>query len=168
MERRWLKRIAPLTMLLCAAFLVSCSPATDSDANRSAPVSHPTPSVVVSPDGSEHVTLVIKTDVEHALMGMDGLWHDAFLPGSFTAQAGVPVTVTVLNYDGGWHSFTAPSIGLDVRLKAGQPNNPTTTTFTFTPTKSGVIPWFCKAPCDPWAMARMGYMQGAVQVLPPV
>ena len=35
---------------------------------------------------------------------------------------------------------------------------PTTTTFTFTPTKAGVFRWFCTLPCDDeakyWAMSQ--------------
>jgi heme/copper-type cytochrome/quinol oxidase subunit 2 len=164
-RRERIRRLAPMTIVVVAVFLVAPACHQESSVPQAAVGRADYAPVKVASDGTEHVTLVIKTDVEHGALGLDGVWHDAFLPASFTAKVGVPVTVKVLNYDGGWHSFTAPSIGLDVILKAGKPNYPGVTTFTFTPKKSGEIPWFCKAPCDPWAMARIGYMQGSVQVV---
>jgi len=44
---------------------------------------------------SSHVSLVVKSDTEHARRAPDRKWHDAFLPGNFTARAGSPVVVTV-------------------------------------------------------------------------
>jgi hypothetical protein len=32
------------------------------------------------------------------------------------------------------------------------------------PAKAGSYIWYCKVPCDPWAMAHAGYMIGRVKV----
>jgi plastocyanin len=109
--------------------------------------------------------------------GADGKGHDTFVPSTFAVKVGVPVQVTVVNYDEGSHSIVSPELGLNVTIKPGiEPKEakskestaedigegvkPTTTTFTFTPTKAGVFRWFCSLPCDAgqhgWAM-QMGY-----------
>ncbi len=166
MDRRWVRALSPLVLIAGVVFLAGLvSGCTRVNAANGVALAAGGAATTVAARGPDHVTLVVKTDVEHGKFGLDGLWHDAFLPAAFTAHVGVPVTVTVLNYDGGWHSFTAPELGLDVFLKAGRPAKPSVTTFTFTPKKAGTIPWFCKAPCDPWAMARAGYMQGEIQVV---
>lgn len=111
------------------------------------------------------VNLVVKSDEEHAKRGPEGTWHDAFLPADFSVDPGATVKVTILNYDEGEHSFTAPMLGLNVTIAAGTPTEPTTTTFTFkAPAKTGNYMWFCAKPCDPWAMSHVGYMRGFVRV----
>lgn len=124
---------------------------------------------VAAPAAAEAVKLTIKTDAEHGKKGPDGKWHDAFLPANFTVHPGAKVTVTVLNYDNGPHSFTSPALStgslINVNLAAGSATAPKATTFTFTaPTKPGKYLWWCAQPCDPWAMAHIGYMRGYVTV----
>jgi plastocyanin len=109
--------------------------------------------------------------------GADGKGHDTLVPSTFAVKVGTPVIVTVVNYDEGAHSIVAPDLGLNVTIKPGTETKdakdheaaseeigegvqPVTTTFTFTPTKTGVFRWFCALPCDAgqhgWAM-QMGY-----------
>lgn len=113
----------------------------------------------------KRVTLVVKTDEEHAKKGPEGVWHDAFLPARITAKPRQRVTVTAYNYDEAPHSFTSPTIGLDVTIAPGSPKAPHRTVFTFvTPSKAGDYEWFCVYPCDPWAMGHADYMHGFVTV----
>lgn len=112
----------------------------------------------------QHVTLTIKSDGEHGKKGSDGKWHDAFLPADLTARAGVPVTVTVYNYDDMPHTFTAPALAVDQVIPKGTEEAPSKVTFTFTPEKRGVFDWFCRLPCDPWSMLHFGFMRGHVTV----
>jgi plastocyanin len=114
----------------------------------------------------EALTLSVKADDEHGRKGPDGKWHDAFLPADFTVHAGAKVTVTVENYDGGPHTFTSPSLGVNAIIPGGGSlSAPQRVTFTFTaPKKTGKYQWWCAAPCDPWAMAHNGYMRGFVTV----
>lgn len=114
---------------------------------------------------AKDVTLVVKSDEEHARKGPEGEWHDAFLPARVAARPGQRVNVTVYNYDEGEHSFTAPTIGLNVTLAGGSAKAPRRTTFSFVaPKRSGSYEWFCIFPCDPWAMGRADYMHGYVVV----
>ena len=111
------------------------------------------------------INVAVKADDEHGRLGPDGKWHDAFLPAEFKVHPGAKVTVTVANYDGGAHTFTSPSLGVNATLPAGSMKNPHQTTFTFTaPKKAGRYAWWCAIPCDPWAMAHNGYMRGYVTV----
>lgn len=112
-----------------------------------------------------HLTILVKSDAEHARKGPDGKWHDAFLPADFSVKAGQRVTVTVYNYDDMGHTFTAPSLGVNATIPGGGAKKPGTVTFAFTaPAKAGSYQWICAMPCDPWAMAHDGYMQGRVTV----
>lgn len=112
-----------------------------------------------------HLTLVVKSDTEHARKGPDGKWHDAFLPAKFSVKAGQRVTVTVNNYDDAQHTFTAPTLGVNQMIPAAAGKKAGTVTFTFTaPAKAGAYTWICAMPCDPWAMAHDGYMKGHVTV----
>lgn len=113
----------------------------------------------------EHVTILAKSDTEHARKGADGKWHDAFLPATIAAKAGQRVTVTLSNYDDAPHTFTAPGLGVNVKVAGGSAGKPATVTFSFTaPKKPGVYEWFCAMPCDPTAMGQDGYMRGHVTV----
>lgn len=112
-----------------------------------------------------HMTIVVKSDTEHARKGPDGKWHDAFLPAHFSVRAGQRVSVTVNNYDDAQHTFTAPTLGVNKVIPAAAGKKAGTVTFTFTaPAKAGTYTWICAMPCDPWAMAHDGYMQGHVTV----
>jgi plastocyanin len=107
--------------------------------------------------------------------GPDKKGHDTFVPSTIAVKVGVPVKVTVVNYDEGAHSIVAPGLGLNVTIKPGiEPKDvsesakeeigegvkPVATTFSFTPKKAGVYRWYCALPCDAgqgyWAMG-MGY-----------
>lgn len=111
------------------------------------------------------IKVAVKADDEHGRLGPDGKWHDAFLPADFKVHPGAKVTVTFENYDGGAHTFTSPSLGVNTAIPAGSMSHPHQTTFTFTaPKKAGRYAWWCAIPCDPWAMSHDGYMRGYVTV----
>jgi plastocyanin len=133
---------------------VAATAGTGAHGNTAGPLSKP-----------ETINVAVKADDEHGKLGPDGKWHDAFLPATFTVHAGDKVTVSVKNYDGGAHSFTSPSLGLNAMIPAGSMSHPHQTTFTFTaPKKPGRYAWWCAMPCDPWAMSHVGYMRGYVTV----
>jgi FtsP/CotA-like multicopper oxidase with cupredoxin domain len=141
----------------------------------------------------KNVKLTIKAD---AKPGSDGKTHDAFFPTTnLSAKAGQRVRVTIYNYDDMPHSFTspglakgaaipageqqmqgtpqdikvmpAPGVGIDKMVPAGSDKGPSKTIITFTaPAKAGSYIWYCKVPCDPWAMSHIGYMVGRVKVTP--
>ena len=118
----------------------------------------------VKPHFALQATLVIRSDEQKAKKGPDGQWHDAFLPADFTALRGVPVKVTIYNYDDMPHSFNAPGLHLNKIILGGTDAKPSKTVFTFTPTKQGSFAWHCDPKCDPWAMAHWGFMKGHVTV----
>jgi plastocyanin len=113
------------------------------------------------------MTVGIKADDEHGRMGPDKQWHDAFLPADYTVHAGQTVTMTFQNYDGGPHTFTAPSLNVNQMIPGGgSASHPVTATVTFTAPKTpGKYQWWCAVPCDPWAMSHDGYMRGYVTVV---
>lgn len=122
--------------------------------------SNPTPAVAPMT-----VSMTVKSDVQHGKKGPDGQWHDAIVGGNLTVKAGQTVNVTVANYDSAPHSYTAPDLGLNVRLDGAAGNTPKITKFTFrAPSAPGSYAWFCAFPCDPWAMSHDGYMRGHVTV----
>ncbi|HET9104668.1 MAG TPA: cupredoxin domain-containing protein [Solirubrobacteraceae bacterium] len=111
------------------------------------------------------VTMAYRSDVEHGRKGPDGTWHDAATPAIYSVKAGAKVTLTLVNYDTSPHSFTAPGLGVDQIVPSGSPGSPAKMDVTFTaPTKPGRYSWYCKVPCDPWAMMHVGYMRGYVTV----
>ncbi len=110
--------------------------------------------------------VAVKADDEHGRMGPDKQWHDAFLPADYTVHAGQTVTMTFQNYDGGPHTFTAPSLNVNQVIPSGSASHPVSTTVTFTAPKTpGKYQWWCAVPCDPWAMSHDGYMRGFVTVV---
>jgi len=133
----------------------------------SAAAAHPATKVAKykAPHFALKAQLVIRSDDEHGKKGPDGKWHDAYLPANFTVLAGVPVQVTVYNYDGGAHSFTSSTLGVNKLIPAAKGNKPSITTFTFTAKKAGKYLWWCNQPCDPWAMSHVGYMRGYVSAV---
>ena len=111
------------------------------------------------------IALTIKSDMQHGKRDAKGVWHDAFLPASFSVRAGAKVTVKVTNYDAAIHTFTASGLKVNAVIAAAKGTKPVVTTFSFTaPTKQGAYTWFCAVPCDPWAMTHLGYMKGRVTV----
>lgn len=140
------------------------SPATGAGTGGAAPAQRS--ASTAAPARTEDVRLAIKSDVEHGKRGPDGKWHDAFLPADFTVHAGDKVVVTVANYDDGSHSFTSTTLGpVNVSIPGGSATKPSETTFTFTaPSQPGTYSWYCAMPCDPWAMAHVGFMRGDVTV----
>ncbi len=139
----------------------------------------------------KNVKLAIKPDAKR---GSDGKTHDAFFPTTnVSAKAGQSVRVTIYNYDDMPHSFTSPGlakgapippaeqqtqgtpqdlkvmplpgVGVDKFVPPGSDKQPSRTILTFTaPAKPGSYIWYCKMPCDPWAMSHAGYMIGRVKV----
>lgn len=61
---------------------------------------------------------------------------------NFAVRPGVPVTLTVRNYTREAHTFTAPALGLDVKIAPGSAAAPTVTRFTFV-APYGVFAWRC-------------------------
>ena len=178
--REWMMIGLGLTGLLSILSTVVAVVALASPGAQSAPASARVISMMASPPRApssappsgttDTVKLSIKSDDEHGRRGPDGKWHDAYLPAHFTVHAGEKVTVTVYNYDTGAHTFTAPTLGasgpVNEMIPAGSEAAPHRTTFTFTaPSKPGNYVWWCAMPCDPWAMAHIGYMRGYVTVI---
>lgn len=124
--------------------------------------------VVPQSTNQQFVTLTIKDGVRFAKA--DGKLHDSFSPADFTVQKGIPVTVTVENYDSGEHSLTSTSLGINQVFKgASKTTGPSVTTFTFTPTKAGDFNWQCEFQCDggmtSYSMTHPGYMMGTIHVV---
>lgn len=88
------------------------------------------------------------------MAGIDSAKHDAVLPSSWVVRKGQTFTLTAINYDGGPHSITAPTLGLSFVIAAGKEDPvtkkvaPTTSTTTFVATKAGAFHWYCAFPCD--------------------
>lgn len=123
---------------------------------------------VVPYQNKQYIDLTIKDGLKYA--SADGKLHDAYSPADFTVQAGIPVQVTVTNYDTGSHSMTSSALGLNQMMKAATKEGvPAVTTFTFTPQKAGKFNWHCIVPCDGgpngWAMSHDGYMDGYITVV---
>ncbi|MDE1895856.1 MAG: hypothetical protein KGH91_02145 [Rhodospirillales bacterium] len=113
-------------------------------------------------------------------VGPDKQTHDSIAPSTFVLKVGTPVTFTVVNFDDGSHTITAPGLGVNIVIKPGTDEadgsiKPAVTTYTFTPTKKGLFHWNCMMTCDGpshWAMSagfdgpgRDGYMGGTFNVL---
>jgi membrane fusion protein, multidrug efflux system len=140
----------------------------------------------------QQLTLYVFRGKEAIPGAADGKGHDTMVPSTFAIKAGVPVKVTVYNYDEGAHTITAPSLGLNALIKPGTafttaPANatptellnqviPGVTHFTFTAKKAGVYRWHCALPCDAgqagWAMtadptgpSKNGFMAGYIVVV---
>ncbi|HYM68444.1 MAG TPA: hypothetical protein VEZ44_02535 [bacterium] len=114
------------------------------------------------------------------ILGPDGKGHDTIVPSNFVVKLGVPVHLSIINYDEGAHTITAKDLGLDIQIKGGKQVGtnvePVTTTASFTPSKKGTFRWYCSLACDAgghgWAMeqgyagiAKEGYMAGFIIVM---
>lgn len=139
---------------------------------------------------TRRLRVTIKSDEQDAKKGSDGLYHDAFLPADVTVKPGQRVVMRFRNFDDAPHSFTspdlpkggsipkgdmavqpglttmpAPGLGVDAVIPGARGSTPGTATVTFTaPSTAGRYFWFCKVPCDPWAMGHDGFMRGYVTV----
>ena len=113
----------------------------------------PTGSARAGQSDVQNLTIYVMPD-DTGLIGPDKLHHDSFIPASFVLKAGEQVQLTIINYDDVPHSITAPGLSLNIVVKPGKDVagsdqvTPTTTTFTFTPTKKGQFRWHCMFPCD--------------------
>lgn len=83
----------------------------------------------------------------------------------FKIKAGEKVSLTITNTDDDMtHSFTAPKLGIDVKLPPARNGKPYIKTVTFTAPKAGTLEWYCSVPCDPKAMTTDGMMRGIITV----
>ena len=103
-------------------------------------------------------------------LGPDGQLHDAFSPSDLTLLQGVPIQISICNYDPMDHNLISTTLGLNIEAKgAAQKGVARTTTVNFTPQKAGDFTWICSDPCDDfadgWAMRRDGYMKGTIHVV---
>jgi len=113
---------------------------------------------------------------EMSVVGPDGNHYDTIVPANYVIKVGVPVHLTIINYDEGPHTMTSKGLGIDIQVKAGHEQSngdvtPGTTEATFTPTAKGNFRWHCTLPFDRggkfWAMSKGydgpdqdGYMAG--------
>lgn len=172
--REWMAIAVGLTALMSVlAIIISTAALSSGGATKTTVITTPAAaaapasgSVATAAVAPQSITLAVKADSEHGRLGPDGQWHDAFLPADFSVRPGATVTVTVLNYDSGPHSFTAPSMHVNAVIPGGgSMGAPTHYTFTFkAPATAGKYAWWCAIPCDPFAMAHDGYMRGYVTV----
>ncbi|HEY2654852.1 MAG TPA: hypothetical protein VGI55_03625 [Solirubrobacteraceae bacterium] len=88
--------------------------------------------------------------------GPDGKLHDAFSVTNFDVRAGHPVKLVINNTDSAPHSITAPGAGVDIVIRPG------VHTYSLLVRRTGRFEWFCKYPCDPYAMSHAGYMRGYI------
>lgn len=138
---------------------------------------------------AQQMTIYVFRGKESVPGAADGKGHDTMVPSTFGVKVGVPVNVTVINYDEGEHTITAPGLGLNAIIKPGTEFTtppagasatellnqvvPGVTHFTFTVKKAGVYRWHCALPCDAgakgWAMSsdptgtdKNGFMAGYI------
>jgi plastocyanin len=161
----WTAVLSVIALIISIAALGSTNPTNTMDIGQQAAAVTPAAPAA----RPQAVKLVIKSDTEHGKKGPDGKWHDAFLPANFKVHAGATVTVTVYNYDESPHSFTSSALSssqlINQTISAGSAKAPSKTTFTFqAPSTAGKYSWWCAMPCDPYAMAHVGYMRGYVTV----
>ena len=85
-----------------------------------------------------------------------GLRAGASIPAAERQMQGTPQDLKVM---------PLPGVGVDQVIPSGSDKQPSKTTFTFTaPKQAGQYIWYCKLPCDAWAMAHFGYMMGHIKV----
>lgn len=129
---------------------------------------------VVAPSKNDTVAMTVLPGTK---LGPDGLMHDIFSPADLNLVKGETTTVTVYNYDDGSHSIVSKDLNLNVQIPGSKKKgDPSVTTFTITPSKSGDFSWLCTVPCDGaanpnkpgsakgWAMSHDGYMAGIFHV----
>lgn len=163
--REWIMVSIGLTALLAVLAVVLSVVALSSKSTTTTIAAAPTATAPAAAPAAQWIKASIKSDVQHGQKGPDGQWHDSYIPANLTVRAGSTVTMTVLNYDTSPHSFTSPTLKVAQTIAAGTAQGPAKTTFQFTaPAVAGKYLWICAIPCDPWAMATIGYMRGYVTV----
>lgn len=165
------KRLILLVSATAAAAVSVLSLAACGGSSSAAPASSTSAGAASATTQAVDINYAIKPGSK---VGPDGKKHDAYWgPTSFTAHVGQRVTVTVLNYDSGMHSFNDPGLGVSQVFTGANGNTPSKTVFSFTPTAAGVYHWNCAIPCDTdnatWAMlpsgkGQDGFMAGDVTV----
>ncbi len=154
--------MSTISMAALGAFSVGTLPVQAAQVHHTA--KHAAPKLKL-----QHIYLTI---MPGSHLGPDGKMHDSYSPTDFTVVQGVPVQVTIYNYDGGPHSFTCPTFGLNVVIPGTSKNGvPNVKTFTFTPQNTGSFMWQCELQCDggsgtDFSMWNDGYMVGTVKVVP--
>jgi hypothetical protein len=111
--------------------------------------------IAALPPVAKMVTLSVYAEYKP---GPEGEKHDAFTTTEFAVRAGQPQELKINNTDSVPHSITAPEAGIDLVVKPG------THTYTLLVKQQGRFLWFCRFPCDEWAMAHPGYMSGYITV----
>jgi plastocyanin len=167
-----------LVLAGCGTAANNASPTTGQNpSNQAAQTTAATNQTSTTQSDSSTKTIALKsqeidlTVFPGSRFGSDGKMHDTFSPGNFTVVAGVPVTLTVYNYDDGTHTLTNSALGLNLQVKGSTKKGvPMASTVTFTPAKAGDYEWQCMDPCDSeaggWAMSHDGYMRGTIHVVP--
>lgn len=118
--------------------------------------------------------MTVKDDLK---LGSDGKIHDSFSPADINVRKGVPMEVTVYNYDDGAHDVVAKDLNLNVQIPGAKEKGvPSVTTFTIKTDKTGDFHWLCDVTCDGagnptkpgsnkgWAMSNDGFMAGMIHV----
>lgn len=90
-------------------------------------------------------------------LGPDGKRHDSWSVTSYRVRVGRPVELRIDNRDDAPHTMTAPQAGVDIVAAPG------VHTYTLVVPRAGRFRWFCRVPCDDWAMAHAGYMAGSIE-----
>lgn len=147
--------VAIVALAVASLGITACGGSTGSAAPAAAAAA---PAAVnTSGDTSSYGTNAITVNVipgSITMSGVDSQMHDAIMPSSWVVKAGKTFTLTAINYDGGPHTITSPTLGLSFVIKAGVENattkvvTPTTSTITFTAAKAGDFHWYCALPCD--------------------
>ena len=147
--------VAPLA---AAGIGIGAAPALAAHASQSRPAATAKRAV------TDKITIYVFKKDEKIPGAIDKKYHDEMVPSTWAIRAGVKTQVTVVNYDDGDHSITAPALHLNAVIKpatafkkppagATPPEIangtiPRTTTFTLTVNKSGSYQWHCAMPCD--------------------
>lgn len=174
-----MKRRAALLGLATAAAaagaigLGGCGSSSSPSATATAPAaaSTPTTGTTTASAGQSYTMEVLngKLATKYGVVSTaDGIGHDTFMPSHMTVKAGVPVKITVYNYDEGPHTFTITDLNINEQIKAHVSNTqPSTTTFTVSFPKKGDYRFFCALPCDAgqrgWAMTPDRHGHGPSQ-----
>ena len=150
-------------MLVLAALLSSCSSGrytSPSIPSSTGNAPWTTQAVDLSAGNSVTINLVIK-DVttpegpEPAYVGQNGVGA----ANLFSVKANVLVKVTIDNQDAMPHTFSVPSLGLNIAV-----NPLSKSKFTFEAKTVGTLDWDCEVPCGSWVMSHAGYMKGEFSV----